>query len=376
MKRRDFIKTSSAVTALGGAALLSGCQDDNKNCTPSSEQGASAAPKQQTQHWKMVTAWPLNFPVLGTGANYLAKLINEMSGGRIQVKVYGAGELVPAFEVFDAVSSGTAQMGHGAAYYWKGKIPEAQFFGAVPFGMIAEEMNAWLYYGGGLELWQQSYERFKLVPFPVGSTGVQMGGWFNKEINSINDLKGLKMRIPGLGGEVLRRAGGTPVNTPGAELFTALQTGVLDATEWVGPYNDRAFGLYQAAKYYYHPGWHEPNATLEGIINKDVWDSLDEDLQAIVRTACRAANEAMLSEFEARNPAALTSLVEENGVQLRRFPDDVLATLKQYSYEVVSELAGLNESAKKIHASYDAFLQQARAWQKISMQSYLMERER
>ena len=197
---------------------------------------ASRLPEAKTEHkWKMVTTWPKNFPGLGTGANKLAELIGEMSGGRITVKVYGAKELVPAFEVFDAVSRGTAEMGHGAAYYWKGKSEAAQFFSTVPFGMTAQEMNGWLYYGGGLELWTELYAGFDLVPAPAGNTGVQMGGWFNKEINSVDDLKGLKMRIPGLGGEVLKRAGGTPVNLPGGELFTSLQSGAIDATEWVGP---------------------------------------------------------------------------------------------------------------------------------------------
>jgi TRAP-type mannitol/chloroaromatic compound transport system substrate-binding protein len=252
MKRREFVKKA----AIGGIAA-----------------GSLAAPAiataKNTYNWKMVTTWPKNFPVLGTGANELAALIDEMSGGRIKIKVYGAGELVPAFEVFDAVSRGTAQIGHGAAYYWKGKIEEAQFFSTVPFGMNSEEMNSWLYFGGGMELWEQTYEPFGVLPAAAGNTMVQMAGWFNKQINSVEDLKGLKMRIPGLGGEVLRRAGGTPVNLPGGELFTSLKTGAIDATEWVGPYNDLAFGLYKAAKYYYYPGWHEPGTTLEALINKE-----------------------------------------------------------------------------------------------------------
>ncbi|MBE9567764.1 MAG: TRAP transporter substrate-binding protein, partial [Proteobacteria bacterium] len=249
MKRRDFIKQAGigAVAATGVSA-------------------PAIASAKTTIKWKMVTTWPKNFPVLGTGANELAKLITEMSDGRIKVKVYGAGELIPAFEVFDAVSRGTAQIGHGSAYYWKGKIEEAQFFSTVPFGMNAQEMTAWLYYGGGMELWKETYEPFGIIPAAAGNTNVQMAGWFNKEINGVDDLKGLKMRIPGLGGEVLKRAGGTPVNLPGGELFTSLKTGAIDATEWVGPYNDLAFGLHKAAKYYYYPGWHEPGTTLEAII--------------------------------------------------------------------------------------------------------------
>ena len=265
MKRRDFIKQAS-VTAVATSVAV-----------------APAIVSADTKiKWKMVTTWPKNFPVLGTGANQLAKLITEMTGGRITVKVYGAGELVPAFEVFDAVSRGTAQLGHGSAYYWKGKIEEAQFFSTVPFGMNSQEMTAWLYYGGGMELWRESYEPFGLIPAAAGNTNVQMAGWFNKEINNVNDLKGLKMRIPGLGGEVLKRAGGTPVNLPGGELFSSLKTGAIDATEWVGPYNDLAFGLHKAAKYYYYPGWHEPGTTLEAIINKKAFEALPDDLKIIV----------------------------------------------------------------------------------------------
>jgi TRAP-type mannitol/chloroaromatic compound transport system substrate-binding protein len=318
----------------------------------------------------MVTTWPKNFPVLGTGANQLAEVIGEMSGGRIEVKVYGAGELVPAFEVFDAVSRGTADMGHGAAYYWKGKIEEAQFFSTVPFGMNAVEMTAWLYQGGGMALWEEAYKPFGLIPAAAGNTTVQMAGWFNKEINSVKDLEGLKMRIPGLGGEVLKRAGGTPVNLPGGELFTSLKSGAIDATEWVGPYNDMAFGLHKAAKYYYYPGWHEPGTTLEAVINEKAFMALDKDLQSIVKNACKVVNQDMVMEFTAKNQAALDTLVNKHKVDLRRLPDDVLAKLKLLSNEVVAELAETSPAAKKIHASYAKFSKQVRAWHEISEKIY------
>ncbi|MFP4603396.1 MAG: TRAP transporter substrate-binding protein, partial [Halochromatium sp.] len=293
--------------------------------------GIRPAAAKAEHKWKLVTTWPKNFPGMGTGANKLAELIGRMSGGRIEVKVYGAGELVPAFEIFDAVSRGTAEMGHGAAYYWKGKSEAAQFFASVPFGLTAQEMNSWLYYGGGMELWQELYAGFGLVPAAAANTGVQMGGWFNKEINSVDDLKGLKMRIPGLGGEVLKRAGGTPVSLPGGEIFTSLQSGNIDATEWVGPYNDLAFGLHKAAKYYYYPGWHEPGTTLEAFVNKEVFDGLPDDLQAIVLNACKVANQDLLAEYTARNPAALRTLLTEYGVELRQYPDDVLLALRALS---------------------------------------------
>ncbi len=358
MQRRDFIKQVGAGSLALGAGLAT-----------------SATQAKADYKWKMVTTWPKNFPGLGTAANKLAELIGEMSGGRIQVKVYGATELVPAFETFDAVSRGTAEMGHGAAYYWKGKSEAAQFFSTVPFGLTAQEMNGWLYHGDGLKLWQELYEPFGLVPAPAGNTGVQMGGWFNKEINSLADLKGLKMRIPGLGGEVLKRLGGTPVNLPGGELFTSLQSGAIDATEWVGPYNDLAFGLHKAAKYYYYPGFHEPGTTLEAIINKKALLALPDDLQSIVLNACRVVNQDLLAEYTARNPVALQTLLQEHKVDMRIYPADVLAQLRKLSQEVVAELAGQDAFTKKVYESYSAFYQQAKRWSDISERAYLEARD-
>jgi len=366
MKRRDFVK-KIGVGSLVAGGVLAGC---------TKQEAAKSTEKQtgKTYQWKMVTTWPKNFPGLGTGANTLARLIGEMSGGRIQVKVYGAKELVPAFEIFDAVSQGTAEMGHGAAYYWKGKSEAAQFFAAVPFGLTAQEMNGWFYHGGGLELWAEVYAPFGLVPAPAGNTGVQMGGWFNKEINAVSDLEGLKMRIPGLGGEVLKRAGGTPVSLPGGEIFTSLQSGAIDATEWVGPYNDLAFGLHKAARYYYYPGWHEPGTTLEAFINKKAFEALPADLQSIVMNACRVANQDMLAEYTSRNNAALHTLVTEHKVDLRRFPDEVLKKLRELSDEVVAEVAAKDPMSKKVYDSFKSFRDQAIAWHDVSERAYLNAR--
>ncbi|MGJ8663766.1 MAG: TRAP transporter substrate-binding protein [Marinicella sp.] len=364
MDRRKILKTAALVSAATG---LSACK--NNSDSSQAEQKVS-----ERITWKMVTAWPKNFPGLGTGAEFLADAITQMSSGRLTVKVYGSGELVPAFEVFDAVSAGTAQMGHSAAYYWKGKLPEAQYFGAVPFGMNANEMNAWLYHGGGLELWQKAYKPFGLRPLPAGQSGVQMGGWFNKEINSKEDIKGLVMRIPGMGGEVLARAGGTPQALPGAELFTALQTGTIDATEWVGPYNDLAFGLYQAAQFYYYPGWHEPTACIEAIVNQDAYDQLPQDLQAVVDLAAMAANQNMLSEYTANNQRALETLQNEHQVKIRQFPTEVLAEFKVYAEEVLLELSQSSELSKEIYQSYHAFAQQTKNWLNISELAYLQAR--
>jgi TRAP-type mannitol/chloroaromatic compound transport system substrate-binding protein len=364
MKRRDFIGAIAGATA---ATALSACGKDEAPAPAVSVQ-------QKTYEWKMVTTWPKNFPGLGTGANNLARLINEMSGGRIKVKVYGAGELVGAFEVFDAVSRGNAQLGHAGAYYWKGKIPSAVFFSSVPFGLTANEMNAWLYYGGGLALWEEAYKPFGLIPNPAGNSGTQMGGWFNKEIHSLADLKGLKMRIPGLGGEVFQRAGGVPVTLPGGELFPSMQSGTLDATEWVGPYNDLAFGFHKVAKYYYTPGWQEPGTTMECMINEQAFNELPADLQSIVRNAMKVANLEMLSEYTARNQQALQTLISQHKVQLREFPDDVLKELKALSAQVVEEEAQKDPLAAKVWASQKAFRDQVVKWTDVSEQAYIRAR--
>mgnify|MGYP001252387388 CR=1 FL=1 len=354
MKRRDFFKSFSSIALLG--ALPSALKAKNQKAE---------------YNWKMVTTWPKNFPGLGTGAQYLADSINKLSGGRIKVTVYGAGELVPAFEIFDAVSNGVTELGHGSAYYWKGKNDTFQFFSTVPFGMTANEMNSWLYKGGGMELWEQAYSDFNLLPMAAGNTGVQMGGWFNKEINSLSDLKGLKMRIPGLGGEVLKRAGGTPVNLPGGELFTALKTGTIDATEWVSPYNDLAFGLHKAAKFYYYPGWHEPGTTLECFVNKDKYLELPEDLRSILLGASKMANLDMLCEMISRNNEALQILQDKHKVDIRPYPDEVLNELYEISKNVVKELSSSSDFAKEVYNSYSSFQEKTRNWNNISLKSYL-----
>ena len=354
MKRRDFFKSFSSLALMGALPSI-----------------ARAKKNQAEYNWKMVTTWPKNFPGLGTGAQYLANTINNLSGGRIKVTVYGSGELVPAFEIFDAVSNGVAELGHGSAYYWKGKNDTFQFFSTVPFGMTANEMNAWLYKGGGMALWEEAYKDFNLVPMAAGNTGVQMGGWFNKEINSLNDLKGLKMRIPGLGGEVLKRAGGTPVNLPGGELFTALKTGTIDATEWVSPYNDLAFGLHKAAKYYYYPGWHEPGTTLECFVNKDKYEELPEDLKSILLGASKMANIDMLCEIISKNNEALEVLKNKHKVDIRSYPEEVLNELYEISIKVVKELSLSSDFAKEVYNSYASFQKKTRNWNDISIKPYL-----
>ncbi len=330
---------------------------------------------QQVYHWKLATSWPKNFPGLGTAPERFAERVAAMSGGRLQIKVYGAGEIVPALGVFDAVSLGSVEMGHTSAYYWKGKLTAAPFFTTVPFGMTAQEMNAWLHHGGGMALWREAYAPFNLVPLAAGNTGVQMAGWFNREINSVADLKGLKMRIPGVGGEVFKRVGGTPVTLPGGELYTSLQTGVIDATEWVAPYNDLALGLHEVAKYYYYPGWHEPGSTLELTVNKQAFESLPADLQAIVEVAARYANQDMLDEYTARNNAALIELKKKPGLEVRQLPDDVIRELHAASDAYLEEMVAGDPFAQKVYRSWKDFADSVADYHRIAEKAYINARD-
>ena len=353
MKRRDFI-TGAAVA---GTAVA-----------------ASSFPKpaiaQGKKELKMVTTWPKNFPGLGTTAERLAKRITTMSGGSLTVKVFAAGELVPPFESFDAVSNGTADMYHGAEYYWQGKSKAFNFFASVPFGFSATEQSAWINHGGGQKLWDDLGKKFGMKPFMAGNTGVQMGGWFNKEVNSIEDYKGLKIRMPGLGGEVLRRIGATAVALPGGEIFPALQSGAIDATEWVGPWNDLAFGFYRVTKFYYYPGFHEPGTTLSSSVNLKTWEGLSSEHQAIISAAMSAENDVTLAEFNARNNDALSTLINRHKVKVRRFSDQVMNTIGKSAGEVVTGVGAGDPDTQKVLDSFLKFRKQAIAWSKLSDQAY------
>lgn len=362
---KAFVKT--AIVTISMVTLLASCSDKKIETTQQTEQ-------QQTFKWKLVTAWPKNFPGLGMGPEKFAKHINEISNGRLTVQVFGAGQLVPGFEVFDSVKSGTAEMGHSAAYYWTGKMAAAPFFTAVPFGMNVTETNAWFHYGGGLELWQKLYKPFGIMPFPGGNTGGQFAGWFNKEINSVDDLKGLKMRIGGIGGEVFQRAGGLPVQMPGGEIFSSLQSGAIDATEWVGPYNDLAFGFYKTSKFYYSSVWQEPSATLEFLINEQAFNELPSDLQAMVKIAMRAVNDDMLSEYTARSSSALKTLTEQHDVQVRTFPPQVMEKLKATTAEVIEDMVEDDAMVAEVWASYKKFYDEVRPYHEITEQAYFENR--
>jgi TRAP-type mannitol/chloroaromatic compound transport system substrate-binding protein len=356
--RRRFLTGAGGVAA--AAATMSGFP------TPAISQGR--------MEWRMVTTWPKNFPGLGTGANLLAEMITKGTGGRLSVKVYGANEIVPAFEAMDAVSAGKVEMGHGAPYYWKGKVAAAQYLASVPFGMSAQETNAWYQYGNGQRIADRIYKEMGCKFFPSGNTGTQMGGWFNKQIKSPADYKGLKMRIPGLGGEVVKAAGGIVVNLPGGEIPPALQSGAIDATEWVGPYNDLAFGLYKSAKIYYYPGWHEPSTLIENFVNLKAWEKQPNDIKAVIEAANRAVNQSVLSEFVARNNSSLQTLVTRHKVQLKKFPDSLLNALGKLAGEVMNDLASKDPLSREVMDDYLRFRKAAIAWSNRSEVAFMAAR--
>lgn len=364
LQRRNFLKNTSLAAAALASGTLAACSE-RKNNSP-------AVLDEKTYEWKMVTTWPPHFPILGEYAEELAKWIDIMSGGRMKIQVYGGGELVPALEVFDTVSQGIAEMGHGAAYYWAGKSPAAQFFTCMPFGMNTQQFNAWLYDGGGMELWDELYARFNLKPFPCGNTGGQMGGWFNREINSIADLKGLKIRMPGLGGKVITKTGASSILSPGGELYTNLERGVIDALEWIGPYHDYLMGFHEIAKYYYYPGWHEPTATLELIINKNTFDQLPDYLKKIIEVGSAAVNIKILSAFEAKNTEYYYRIKEEKRVQIRKYPDDVISSLRKFSAEVIQEIISGDAMSKKVYDSAIKFKKDITEYTEISERNYTL----
>lgn len=358
-------KGSAALAAAGSASLFSCGSEAGKERVEGPYINFN-----RTFEWKMVTTWPPNFPVVGEGCVMMAQWVEKMSGGRLKIKVYGGGELVPALEVFDAVSSGAVEMGHGAAYYWAGKVPAAQFFAAVPFGMNAQQMNAWIISSGAIKLWEELYEPFSLIPMVAGNTGVQMAGWFNRELNSMADFKGLKMRIPGLGGKVLAAAGGTSVLVAGGEIYTNLERGVIDAAEWIGPYHDYKMGFHRVARYYYYPGWHEPGSVLEQLVNKKKFEALPSDLQEIVRAGASRLNEWMIAEFDAQNSIYLRILKEEENTDIRRLPADVLAQLRMVGESVLEDMARLDAQNRKVYDSFMAFRRQIKPWSDISERSF------
>ena len=357
MERRRFIVKAGGVLAAAGAAAVIEAPH------------VIAQPKVQ---WRMPSVYPPAADVLLGSAHRLAKAVEEMSGGRFRIEVSPAGQLMPPLGVFDAASQGTVEAFHAASLFWAAKVPAAPWFTTVPFGLNAAGMAAWYQQGDGLKLWEETYAPFNLVPRPGMSTGPQMAGWFRKKINTIADFKGLKMRIPGLGGQVVARAGGTPVLTPGGEIYAALERGVIDASEWVGPYDDLKLGLQNTARYYYYPGWHEPGATLEFVFNKKAYEALPIDLQRTLDHAAAAVPVYGLSDFHAKNAIALGRLKTEfkGKVEVLQLPVPVLRDLKKLSAEVVREESEKTPMARKVHASFTKFQALVGPWDRVAEGAY------
>jgi TRAP-type mannitol/chloroaromatic compound transport system substrate-binding protein len=328
----------------------------------------------QTVRWRMVTSWPKRLPGPGMSAERVAERIATLSAGRIQITVHAAGEIVPALETLDAVSSGTAEMAHTAAFYWQGKQPASAFFTTVPFGMTPAEHTGWIDAGGGQALWDELYKPFGAKPFMAGNTGVCMGGWFRNEIIDAAALKGMKIRSLGLGGEIYRRLGAVPLTTSPGEIITGLQSGLVDGAEFVGPGSDIALGLYRLAPNYYGPGFNKPNGTGECIVSLKVWEALDAQQKAIVAHACAAEAAFALNEMERLNVEALAALTERNGVKLRTFPPAMIEAARGHARDITGEIATKSEIARKIVESYTGFRERAGKWANVSVRAVLDSR--
>ncbi|MDJ0951279.1 MAG: TRAP transporter substrate-binding protein [Alphaproteobacteria bacterium] len=361
MKRREFLTKTGAAGVAGAAAASS---------------LAAPAVAQKRTEMVVVSTWPRDFPGLGTGAQRLSQRISDMTDGRIKVEYFAASERVGAFDSFDEVASGNAQAYHAADYYWKGKHPGWAYFTAVPFGLSYTEINAWIRFGGGQQLWDELAGQFGLKCMMAGNTGCQMGGWFNKEITSADDLKGLKMRIPGLGGDVMAKLGASPVSLPGGQIYENLVSGAIDATEWVGPWNDSFMKFYEAAKYYYYPGFHEPGSMLAFGVNASWWGKLSKTDQLIIESAASAENDIMMAEYNAKSGSALASLIKDQGVKLRKFNDDVYDSFGDATEEVFEGVRAHSDLSKKIDDSFRKARKDLGAWSKISDQAYVAQRNR
>ncbi|MEN9018705.1 MAG: TRAP transporter substrate-binding protein [Hellea sp.] len=375
MKRRQILGAVAAVATGTGVTAILGNKDNNKQSI--NKESAISTPNiaKGIKRFRMVTTWPKDFPGLGQMPNRFASALSEMTSGAMEVKVYAAGELVGAMESFDATASGAADMYHGAEYYWQGKSKGFSFFTSVPMGMTAAEIMGWIDHGGGQKLWDDLSADFNIKPFQAGNTGHQTGGWFKKKINSLEDFKGLKMRMPGLGGEVIRRLGGAAVQLSGGEIYQALQSGSIDATEWVGPWNDYAFGFYREAPYYYAPGFHEPGASLAVGINLDVWNTLSTSEQSIIKYACKSANDASLGEYTHENAKALSILKKDHNISPRYFSDEIMKEIGKISKDVVYELGNADKRTATIYQSYIKARNSYSKWTEMSDGLYINARK-
>ncbi len=377
MNRRDFLTTAT----IGSASLaFSGCNDSNRQAI-----NYSKHPTQKDSNGKRVninrnkktvvklaTSWPAHFPIMGTGVEKFAQRVKDISGGSLEIKLYPKNTLVPALAVFDACSSGQIDAFHSGPYYWKGKNSAFSLYSGIPFGFTAQEINSWMLFGGGLELWRDQYAKYNLHPFMGGNTSIQMGGWFRKPIESLKDMDGLKMRIPGLGGEVFAKMGVNPILLPAGEIYTSLERGVIDATEWVGPALDIKMGFYKVAPYYYS-GWHEPGSILELTFNKNFYSKLGFEHQSMIEVASSEMNSNMTYEFHSENIKALQKLKELN-VEILTYPKEVTDAGKVALKKVISELSSKNKDFQIVNESIDKYLTLSKEWSDSSLRYFLNQR--
>jgi len=374
MKKIDRRKLLAA-SGLGVTGLIAACSGASEQPANADSPTSPAVNLKKTRNLNMVTSWPPQFPGLGTAAERIAETVEKLTEGSLKIKLFGAGELVPAHQEFDAVSSGAADIYHATEYYWQGKSKGFAFFSAVPFGMTSIEAMSWMEFGGGNQLWQDLSKQFNVMAMAGGSTGSQMGGWFKKEINTIDDFRGLVMRIPGFGGDVIKAVGGVPKLLAGGAIYQALQSGAIDATEWVGPWNDLAFGFYREASYYYGPGFHEPGPILSLGVNLDVWNSFSDIERFAIKTACNQENVLSMSEYHWENQRALKVLVDDHGVKMRNFSDDIWRTLGNVTKDVLSGIGNSDPATKKIYDSYMSALSGAKRMSQYGDGGYLRVRD-
>ena len=363
MERRDFAK--KATLGALGAGLLTGCGS-------SADEEASGAPNVQTQpnvRWRLASSFTRSLDTIFGAADVMAERLSALTNGRFQIRTYPAGELVPAFEVLSSVQQGTMQMAHSASYYFIGKNPALAFDATVPFGLTARQYNAWVYYGGGLELLREIFADFNIINLPGGNTGMQMGGWFREPVGSLDDMRGLKMRIPGLGGQVMNEMGVNVQVLPGGEIYPSLERGAIDATEWVGPYDDEKLGFHEIAQYYYYPGWWEPGPALTFYVNRDAWDSLPSNYQEALQSAAAEANMRMLASYDQKNPPALERLID-GGTRMRRFPDDVMRRAQEITRQLLEDEANNSPQYRKIYDAYRQVREDAYRWFGTAETSY------
>lgn len=361
MERRNFLLKAGAATA--GAGALVACGGTQQ------AEGSAAVITSPRVTWRLTSSFPRSLDTIYGPAETLSARVKELTDGKFTIRAYPAGDIVPGLQVLDAVQQGTVQMGHSASYYFKGKNQALSFDCAVPFGLTARQQNAFFYYGGGLEMMRKLFADFNIINFPGGNTGMQMGGWFRNELKGVSDLKTLKMRIPGLGGEVMSRMGATVQVLPGGDIFPALERGAIDATEWVGPYDDEKLGFYKVAKYYYYPGWWEPGPALSFYVHKAAWDKLPKHYQVALEVACAEANQSMLAHYDAKNPPALARLLKE-GVQLRPFSDDIMKLARKTSFELMEELAAADQTYANVYNTWKQFRSDSYRWFSTAEASY------